>query len=81
MKDISINNDENNETSETNVNDLLVLYTDELLNKFDSIWDKPKIKIVIDMIKYLLEEKSASEYAAYIETFMIPIDKEIIKFI
>jgi hypothetical protein len=33
------------------------------------------------MIKYLLEEKFASEYAAYIETFMIPIDKEIIKFI
>ena len=33
------------------------------------------------MIKYLLEEKSAPEYASYIETFMIPIDKEIIKFI
>ena len=72
-------NDE--DAKKTNVNDLIVLYTDELLNKFDLIWDKPKIKIVIDMIKYLLEEKSASEYAAYIETFMIPIDKEIIRLI
>lgn len=73
--------DETIENKNQNINDLLVLYTDELLNKFDLIWDKSKIKIIIDMIKYLLEEKSAVEYAAYIETFMIPIDKEIIKLV
>jgi len=69
------------EQQKTKEFELLLLYTDELLNKFDLVWDKSKIKIVIDMIKYLLEEKSASEYAAYIETFMIPIDKEILRII
>ena len=62
-------------------NELLSLYTDDLLNKFNLIWEKSKIEIVINMIDYLAIEKSASEYAAYIETFMIPIDKEILKII
>jgi hypothetical protein len=31
------------------------------------------------MIKYLLEEKTVSDYAASVETFMIPIDKEILR--
>jgi hypothetical protein len=73
--------DEDQNDEPPNENELLLLYTPELLNNFDTVWDKSKIKIVIDMIKYLLEEKSASEYAAYIETFMIPIDKEILKII
>jgi hypothetical protein len=62
-------------------NELLLLYTNDILIKFDTIWDKSKINIVIGMIKYLLEEKVASEYAASVETFMIPIDKEILKII
>jgi hypothetical protein len=33
------------------------------------------------MIDYLSNEKSASEYSGCIETFMIPIDKEICKII
>lgn len=62
-------------------NELLLLYTNDILIKFDTIWDKSKINIVIGMIKYLLEEKAATEYAASVETFMIPIDKEILKII
>lgn len=61
--------------------DLLSLYTDELLNNLNLIWDKSKIEIVINMIDYLAIEKSAADYAAYIETFMIPIDKETLKII
>lgn len=62
-------------------NELLLLYTNDILIKFDSIWDKSKINIVIGMIKYLLEEKAVSDYAASVETFMIPIDKEILKMV
>ena len=62
-------------------NELLLLYTNDILIKFDLIWDKSKINIVIGMIKYLLEEKAVSDYAASVETFMIPIDKEILKII
>ena len=79
-QELNVTDEEQNEDP-PNENELLLLYTSDLLNNFDTVWDKSKIKIVIDMIKYLLEEKSASEYAAYIETFMIPIDKEILKII
>jgi hypothetical protein len=69
-------------SSEISDNELLLLsYTDNLLNNFDLIWDKSKIEIIINMIDYLDIEKSASDYAAYIETFMIPIDKKILKII
>ena len=60
---------------------LLELYDANKLNKFDLIWDISKIQIIIDMINYLSKEKSASEYSGCIETFMIPIDKEICKII
>jgi hypothetical protein len=81
-KELEENNDESKEIDtepKTDEVELLLLYTDEILNKFDLIWDKSKIQIVIDMINYLSSEKSAFQYAGCIETFMIPIDKEIIK--
>jgi len=64
-----------------NEDELLLLYDDELLNKLDLIWEKSKILIVINMIDYLIGEKSAAEYAGCIETFMIPIDKESLNII
>lgn len=77
--------DKKDETETTDTtdseNELLLLYTDEILNKFDLIWEKSKIQIVINMIDYLIGEKSASEYAGCIETFMIPIDKESLNII
>ena len=35
-------------------NELSLLYTNDILIKFDLIWDKSKINIVIGMIKYLI---------------------------
>lgn len=64
-----------------NSNEILLLYTNEILLKFDLIWEKSKIQIIINMINYLSKEESASKYAGCIETFMIPIDKEIINII
>ena len=57
------------------------LYSDILLKKFNEIWTESKINILIDLIEYLLSEESPSDYVSCIETFMIPIDKEIIKLI
>jgi len=73
--------DKNNDINKSFEAELLELYDINKLNKFDSIWEKSKIQIIIEMIDYLSNEKSASEYSGCIETFMIPIDKEICKII
>lgn len=78
---LSTNNNNSQENEKPDEIELSLLYTDDILMKFDLIWDKSKIQIVIDMINYLSGEKSANEYAGCIETFMIPIDKEIIRII
>jgi len=56
---------------------LLNFYTTELFKKIDTIWSDNKIKIVIDMVKYLINESSSFNCAKSIETFMTPIDNEI----
>jgi hypothetical protein len=71
----------NNETNKSFEAELLELYDINKLNKFDLIWEKSKVQIIIEMINYLSNEKSAYEYSGCIETFMIPIDKEICKII
>lgn len=73
----------NNNSDEINNEeiDISLLYSDDILTKFELIWENSKIQIIIDMINYLSGEKSAYQYAGCIETFMIPIDKEMIKII
>jgi hypothetical protein len=57
--------------------ELIELYTNELLEKFYNIWSISKITIILGMIKYLLAETSPVDYVKCIETFIIPIDKDI----
>ena len=60
---------------------LVDLYDEKLLNKFNQIWTDTKINIIICMIEYLLKENLSIDYAGCVETFMIPIDKNIINII
>jgi hypothetical protein len=60
---------------------LMDFYTPDLLNKFYDIWTDSKIKIVIDMTKYLLGESQAAQYARSIEIFMIPVDNRVCSYI
>ena len=87
-KNVEIDNVEKNiDNVETNIDpdnilkESKLLYTDELLNKFDLMWDNLKIEMILSMINYLSSENSVSEYAECIETFMKPIDKETLKII
>jgi hypothetical protein len=75
-------NDALNTTSTTDPSDeLLLLYTDELLLKLNNRWDNEKINILVDMINFLFTQKTSSDYSNTIETFMIPIDKQTVKII
>jgi hypothetical protein len=70
-----------NDITKRTISDLADLYDTKLLDKFDSVWTESKINIVIDMIEYLINENSPIDYAGCIETFMQPIDKEIVRII
>jgi len=61
--------------------ELLELYNSNILTKFDDIWSDSRVDIIIDMITYLLNERVPNDYAACIETYMIPIDKEVVNII
>ena len=71
-----------NPTDPTELTDeLLKLYSNELLEKLNKRWDNEKIDILIDMIKFLLTRDTSIEYSDSIETFMIPIDKKTVEII
>jgi hypothetical protein len=78
--DPTVQTEESNKTVQTVV-DLTELYDETLLLKFENVWTDSKINIVIGMIEYLLIENSPTDYAGCIETFMQPIDKEIVRII
>ena len=61
--------------------ELRELYSKEIIDKFNELWIDSKINIIIEMIEYLLKESTPTDYAACIETFMIPIDKDVLKII
>ena len=61
--------------------ELKELYSKEIIDKFNELWIDSKINIIIEMIEYLSKESTPNDYTACIETFMIPIDKEVIKII
>ena len=76
--DVSKKEDDVSKKETANLNEL---YSDILLKKFNEIWTESKINILIDLTEYLSAEKSPTDYVSCIETFMIPIDKEIIRLI
>ena len=60
---------------------LMDFYTTEILKNFYNIWSESKIKIVIDMTKYLLGEQQAEDYARSIEIFMTPVDNLVYSYV
>jgi len=57
--------------------DITKLYTDEILSKLNEIWAPEKIKIVLDMIHFLNDDKSADENVKSLDIFMQNIDKRM----
>lgn len=52
-------------------------YTNELLNKFYSIWNPEKIKIVLEMIQFIDNDKELNKSIKCLEEFMKIIDNDI----
>ena len=51
------------------------LYTDPLLHNLDTIWTPEKIKVVLDMIHFLSDDKMAADNVKSLDVFMQNIDK------
>jgi hypothetical protein len=53
------------------------LYTDQLLNKFNSTWTTDRIKIVLDMIEYINNDNQSDKSIRCLEEFMSLTDEKI----
>jgi hypothetical protein len=56
-------------------------YTEEILNDFNSIWTVDKIKIVLNMIEFVDNDKDADKSIKCLEEFMVLMDENIINII
>ena len=55
------------------------LYTKELLEELFTYWTQEKIKVVLDIISFLTNDKSASSNVKSLENIMETIDTELFK--
>lgn len=52
------------------------LYSKELVNNLNTLWTQERIKVILDLIIFLLNDKSASENVKSLENIMDNNDKE-----
>ena len=55
------------------------LYTKELLEQLNNYWSQEKIKVVLDLITFLTNDKSASSNVKSLENIMETNDIELSK--
>jgi hypothetical protein len=55
---------------------LTILYTKELVASLNSLWNQEKIKVILDLITFLTNDKSASANVKSLENIMQTIDLE-----
>jgi hypothetical protein len=53
-----------------------ILYNTEVIDKLNSQWSKEKIKIILDLISFLTNDKMASNNVKSLENIMNNIDLE-----
>jgi len=56
---------------------LSYLYSDEIVENLNSIWDENKIKILLNMVEFLDSANSSNDNIKFLEEFMISIDKDV----
>ena len=52
------------------------MYTKELVEELNSLWTQEKIKVILDLITFLTNDKSASNNVKSLENIMENNDKE-----
>jgi hypothetical protein len=55
---------------------MTILYNNEVIEKLNSQWTKEKIKIILDLISFLTNDKMASNNVKSVENIMSNIDTE-----
>ena len=55
---------------------MTILYNSEVIDKLNSQWTKEKIKIVLDLISFLTNDKMATNNVKSLENIMNNIDIE-----
>jgi hypothetical protein len=53
------------------------LYTDNIIEKLNSVWTPNRIKMLLNMIEFIEDTNSSDECIKCLEDFMITIDKEV----
>ena len=53
------------------------LYVPELIEKLNTHWTKEKVKIILDLIHFLINDKMSENNVLSLENIMNNIDKEI----
>ena len=57
--------------------DYSIYYTDEKINKMNSIWSTDKLQIVLNMNEYIYTDNKSNESIKSLETFMYGVDSDI----
>jgi hypothetical protein len=52
------------------------MYTKELVDELNTLWTQEKIKVILDLITFLTNDKSASNNVKSLENIMENNDKE-----
>jgi hypothetical protein len=55
---------------------MTILYNNEVIEKLNSQWTKEKIKVILDLISFLTNDKLASNNVKSVENIMSNIDTE-----
>jgi len=55
---------------------MTILYSNEVIDKLNSQWTKEKIKIILDLISFLTNDKMATNNVKSLENIMNNIDTE-----
>ena len=56
---------------------MTIIYNNEIVNKLNATWTNERIKIVLDMIDFINNDKDSENSVKCLEEFMIIIDKEV----
>ena len=56
---------------------MTIIYNNEIVNKLNATWTNERIKIVLDMVDFINNDKDSENSVKCLEEFMIIIDKEV----
>ena len=56
---------------------MTIIYNNEIVDKLNTTWTNERIKIVLDMIEFVNNDKDSENSVKCLEEFMVIVDKEV----